>query len=225
VYAPHRFVHPERQAGAVKDVQWVEETTQGLSADDQSVLQAVVDVELGERDSLGEALGVTEAAARKRKERLRERLAAAAVTEGNRELARHLGGRKYADGLELLHVAKPEDAHCMQELKLYREGELTTFDKVALEKHLQGCPGCRRTLRAMTPRDPSEDEERKPAAPRPRAKAERRDPPSDPPPEDKRESRAASPVRGRTEIDLCHGTKRYLGVACPGCKVCGEGGG
>jgi hypothetical protein len=37
--------------------------------------------------------------------------------------------------------------------------------------------------------------------------------------------RAASRVREREEIDLCGGTGRYLGVACPGCRKCGEGDG
>ncbi|MHB8419517.1 MAG: hypothetical protein ACYDCL_15685 [Myxococcales bacterium] len=26
------------------------------------------------------------------------------------------------------------------------------------------------------------------------------------------------PVRDRSDIDLCHGTGKYLGVACPGCR-------
>ena len=31
---------------------------------------------------------------------------------------------------------------------------------------------------------------------------------------------AASRVRDRSEIDLCGGTAKYLGVACPGCRAC-----
>jgi hypothetical protein len=160
LYAPRGFANPERQAGAVRVVRWIQQTAQELSEDDRSVLRAVVEVELGEHETLGGALGVAEGAARMRKQRLRERLAALAVTEGNRELARRLAGTKYADGLELLHKAKREDAHRMQELKLYREGELPMVQKVALEKHLKRCPGCRRTLRAMTPEeDRAEDQE------------------------------------------------------------------
>lgn len=34
---------------------------------------------------------------------------------------------------------------------------------------------------------------------------------------------AASRVRDRSEVDLCQGTRRYLGVACPGCRECEEG--
>jgi hypothetical protein len=33
---------------------------------------------------------------------------------------------------------------------------------------------------------------------------------------------AASRVRDRGEVDLCQGTGKYLGVACPGCRVCGD---
>jgi hypothetical protein len=36
---------------------------------------------------------------------------------------------------------------------------------------------------------------------------------------------AASRVRDRGEVELCHGTGECLGVACPGCRECGEGDG
>jgi hypothetical protein len=35
---------------------------------------------------------------------------------------------------------------------------------------------------------------------------------------------AASRVRDRSEVDLCKGTGKYLGVACPGCRACRKGG-
>jgi hypothetical protein len=43
--------------------------------------------------------------------------------------------------------------------------------------------------------------------------------------EERARQSAASRVRERGEVDLCHGTGEYLGVACPGCQGCGEGSG
>jgi len=149
VHAPQRFVPTERQAVAVETWTWISLSTERLSEDDQRLLQAVGDVENGEAATLGEALRIEDAAARKRKQRWLERLTSAAITEGNRQMARRCGGKKYADALELLHVEEPGAAHRIEELRLLRDGELETGKRIELEKHVETCAGCKRTLRTL----------------------------------------------------------------------------
>ena len=156
IYAPQRFAPPERQVAALETWTWISLSTERLSEDDQRVLQAIGDVENGQAETLGAALGIKDGAARVRKHRWLERLTSAAITEGNREMARRCGGKKYAEALELLHVEQPGAAHRIEELRLLRDGELETATKIELEKHLETCAGCKRTLRTIEPTEPEE---------------------------------------------------------------------
>jgi hypothetical protein len=150
VHAPQHFVPTERQAVAKEEWGWVEETAQRLSEEDRAVIRAVGDVADGEAETLGEALGTKDGTARMRKRRLMERLARAAITEGNREMARRCAGKAYADALELLYVAEPGADHRIDELMLLRDGELPTAKKIELEKHMETCAGCKRTVRTLS---------------------------------------------------------------------------
>ncbi|MHB8418851.1 MAG: hypothetical protein ACYDCL_12295 [Myxococcales bacterium] len=147
--APRRYANPERQAAAREMVDWLAWAEERLSEDDRRVLEATVAVEHGEADTVGAALGIADGAGRVRKRRLVERLARAAITEGNREMARRLAGRKYADAIEVLFVAEPGAEHRIEELVLLRDGELDTGKKIELEAHVTQCTGCRRTLRTL----------------------------------------------------------------------------
>jgi hypothetical protein len=64
-------------------------------------------------------------------------------------MARRCAGKAYADALELLYVAEPGAAHRIEELMLYRDGKLETGKRIELERHLEGCTGCKRTLRTI----------------------------------------------------------------------------
>ena len=141
---------PEKEAANRELVEWIGwAVVEKLSDDDRRVLEGLQEVAEGNADSLGEALGVADGAGRMRKRRLMERLAGVAIAEGNPELARKMAGRKLADALELLYVAEPGADHRLEELQLLRDGELETGKKIELEKHLEECTRCRRTLRTL----------------------------------------------------------------------------
>jgi hypothetical protein len=78
VHAPQREVSSERRVAAAEQWRWICETSERLSEDDQRVVQAIGDVDMGQAESLADALGVANDAARKRKQRLRWRGAARA---------------------------------------------------------------------------------------------------------------------------------------------------
>ncbi|MHB8416510.1 MAG: zf-HC2 domain-containing protein [Myxococcales bacterium] len=149
VHSPQRYQNPEKLAADREMVQWLAWAEEKLSEDDQRVVNALVAVEEGREETLGEALGIEAAAARKRHQRLRERYGRIAIAEGNLEMARRCAGKKYADALELLFVAEPGADHRIDELVLLRDGDLETARKIELERHLAICPACRRSLRTL----------------------------------------------------------------------------
>ncbi len=154
-HAFNRYPNPEHLAAVREQLGWVLWAEQRLSDDDHKVVDAVIAVDDGEHETVGKALGIEDAAGRKRKRRLLERLAHVAITEGNRAMARRLAGTKYADALELLFVAAPGADHRIEELGLLRDGELSTEKKIELERHVAECDGCRRCLRLLNTADES----------------------------------------------------------------------
>ena len=149
VHAPRRFGSPEKVAADREMLRWIGWAEEQLSEDDRRVVDALLAVHDGQAASLGAALGVTDVAARKRHQRLRERYARLAVAEGNPEMAERCAGKKYAEALETLYVAEPGGDHRLEELVLLRDGELPTGQRLELEKHVAGCAGCKRTLRTL----------------------------------------------------------------------------
>ncbi len=144
-FAFHRYPNPERQARAEETARWIDWAKTLLAPEDRRVLEAIKAVDAGESPSLGEALGVSDGAARVRHRRLKERLANLAVREGNPEMARRLAGKTYAEALEALFVAEPGADHRVEEILLLRDGELETAERIELERHIAECIGCRRT--------------------------------------------------------------------------------
>ncbi|MHB8418776.1 MAG: hypothetical protein ACYDCL_11920 [Myxococcales bacterium] len=155
-YSTHGYAGPHRLAAAREMAQWFVWADEALSDEDRELISAVVAVDAGEFESLGEALGTADGTARMRKRRLHEKLARLAISEGNLEMARRLAGKRYADAVELLCVAEPGADHRIEELSLLRAGELETAKKIELESHVKGCTGCRRALRTLDAVDEAE---------------------------------------------------------------------
>ncbi len=150
--SPHRFKNPERAVAARELRDWLISAVGALDDDALETFAKEWARCHGEFQTLGEALGVNESTARSRLLRFRRELGAYAETTGAVDLASMLDSRLRGRP-EAPPPARKEQptrpGHRLEDLTLYRAGDLAPAQRDELEQHLSTCEECRRSLRAL----------------------------------------------------------------------------
>jgi hypothetical protein len=147
-----RFKNPEQAVAARELRDWLFSAAGALSPTDLDTFAHEWARCHGEYQTLAEALGIDDGAARQRLLRLRRELAAYAEATGSLDLAEQLDSRmrgRPAPTLLTPTERATRPGHRLEELTRYRAGDLGAAEAADLEKHLPDCGECLRSLRAL----------------------------------------------------------------------------